>query len=130
MANDIVDKETKLAAVITENKLGEVLKPLKQEIHLFDTYVAGTAFLEDDTVLEEIMVGDTLALRREDNKFDENTIVVLTEDNRKLGHIPEKDNIVFSRLMDAGKFLAGKITEIEQRGKLTLISIGIYLVDF
>ncbi|MGI6204565.1 MAG: HIRAN domain-containing protein [Anaerovoracaceae bacterium] len=130
MANEIIDAETKLAALITENKLGEVIKPLKKEIHLFDTYVAGTSYLEDPTVLEEVVIGDTLILRREDNKFDENAILVLTEDNRKLGYIPEKDNIVFSRLMDAGKLLIAKIAKVEQRGKFTLISIGIYLVDF
>ena len=48
----------------------------------------------------------------------------------KLGYVPEKDNIVFARLMDAGKLLAAKITKITKRGSFTQISIGIYLVDF
>ena len=49
------------------------------------------------------------------------------DDMMKLGYVPEKDNIVFARLMDAGKLLAAKITK---RGSFTQISIGIYLVDF
>ena len=35
---------------------------------------------------------------------------------RKLGYIPEKDNIVFARLMDAGKYLIAKIDRIEPKG--------------
>ena len=52
------------------------------------------------------------------------------DDMMKLGYVPEKDNIVFARLMDAGKLLAAKITKITKRGSFTQISIGIYLVDF
>lgn len=56
--------------------------------------------------------------------------MILTEEKKKLGYVPEKDNIVFARLMDAGKLLIAKITKIEKRGSFTQISIGIYLVDF
>ena len=101
-----------------------------REIHLFDSYVAGTTHLEDDTVLDEIKVDDMLGLQREDNKFDSNAIVILTEDKRKLGYVPEKDNVIFARLMDAGKLLKAKITKIEQKGSFRQISVGIYLVDF
>ena len=43
---------------------------------------------------------------------------------------PEKDNIIFARLLDAGKMLAAKIKGIEKKGSFTKIAIGIYLVDF
>ncbi len=52
------------------------------------------------------------------------------EGNRKLGYVPEKDNIIFTRLMDAGKLLKAKISKIEQKGSFKQISVGIYLVDF
>ena len=54
------------------------------------------------------------------------------EDQSVLGeiNIPKKDNVVFARLMDAGKLLKAKITTIEHRGDFTEIGIGIYLVDF
>ena len=48
----------------------------------------------------------------------------------KLGYVPEKDNLIFARLMDAGKLLVAKIKKIQKRGTFTQISIGIYLVDF
>ena len=111
--------------------LTDVLKPLIKEIHLFDTYIAGTAYLKDNTVLDALEVGQKLTLKRENNKFDEKAIMLCTEDGRKIGYIPEKDNVIFSRLMDAGKLLSAKITEIkERRGDFWQISIGIYLVDF
>ena len=62
--------------------------------------------------------------------FDSNAILILYEDGRKLGYILEKDNIIFARLMDAGKLLKAKITRIEQKGSFKRISVGIYLVDF
>ena len=110
--------------------LGNMIKPLMREIHLFDSFIAGTTHLSDPSVLQEIKVGDKLSLMREDNKFDHNAILVLTNEKRKLGYIPEKDNTIFSRLMDAGKLLVAKITKIEKRGNFYQISIGIYLVDF
>lgn len=130
MANEIVVKKDGLVSVIGNKGLDTVIKPLSQEIHLFDSYVAGTTYLNDKTVLEEIKVGDTLTLQREDNKFDSNAILVLNSDKKKLGYVPEKDNIIFARLMDAGKLLVAKITKISQKGTYTQISIGIYLVDF
>ena len=71
-----------------------------------------------------------LTLQREDNKFDSNAILILNEDKKKLGYVPEKDNIVFARLMDAGKLLKARITQISQKGSFKQIGVGIYLVDF
>ena len=71
-----------------------------------------------------------LTLQRENNKFDSNAILILNEEKKKLGYVPEKDNIIFARLMDAGKLLKAKITKIIQRETLKQISVGIYLVDF
>jgi len=92
--------------------------------------VAGTTHLQDPTVLDTIRIDDKLILQRENNKFDDNAILFLTEDKRKLGYVPEKDNLIFARLMDAGKLLAARIKKIEIKGSFNQISIGIYLVDF
>ena len=119
-------------AVFTQAKgIGDVLKPLIKEIHLFDTYVAGTTHLKDESVLDEIEVGQKLTLKREINKFDEKAIMLITENGKKVGYVPEKDNVIFSRLMDAGKLLSAKVTDIKERkGDFLQISIGIYLIDF
>ena len=131
MSNELVEQKTgELVSAINQQGIGEMLKPLIREIHLFDSFVAGTTHLKDASVLEEIKVDDKLKLIREDNKFDSNAVMILTEDGRKVGYVPEKDNIIFARLMDAGKLLAAKITKINKRGTFYQISIGIYLVDF
>jgi len=130
MADEIVEKKESAVAAIESHELGDIIKPLIREIHLFDSYIAGTTHLEDSTVLDAIKVGDVLTLQREDNKFDSNAILILNEDKKKLGYVPEKDNIVFARLMDAGKFLKAKITQISQKGSFKQIGVGIYLVDF
>lgn len=131
MANELSTQQTgALIQTIDQQGLSEMLKPLIREIHLFDSYIAGTTHLEDKTVLNAIKIGDKLSLQREKNKFDENAILIYTEDRKKLGYIPEKDNLIFARLMDAGKLLAAKIKKIDKKGSFTQISIGIYLVDF
>ena len=131
MANEITTQQTGALVEALDNQgIGEMLKPLIREIHLFDSFVAGTTHLKDSSVLEEIQIGDKLSLRREDNKFDDNAILIFTENGKKLGYVPEKDNVVFARLMDAGKLLTARITKIAKKGSFTQISIGIFLVDF
>lgn len=87
-------------SVAAENgQIGDLLKPLIREIYLFDSYIAGTTHLKDQTVLDAIKVGDKLTLQREDNKFDSNAILILAPDNRKVGYVPEKDNLILHDLL-------------------------------
>jgi hypothetical protein len=131
MADELmIGNKGELVSVIGQKGIEDLLQPLIREIHLFDSFVAGTTHLKDPSVLKEIREGDRLTLQREENKFDDKAILVLTADRKKLGYIPEKDNLIFSRLMDAGKKLTAKISSVEQRGSFTRIAIGIYLVDF
>lgn len=130
MSNDISVKNTELITAIENTDISEIIKPLVNEIHLFDTFIAGTTHLEDQSVLGDVKPGLKVTLRRENNKFDDKAILVLDDQKRKLGYIPEKDNLVFSRLMDAGKLLIGKVTDVEKQGSFTKIAIGIYLVDY
>lgn len=119
-----------IVCVLQNNGLGEIIKPLSQEIHLFDSFIAGTTHLSDKSVLESVKIGDCLFLQRENSKFDSNAITVLNAEKKKLGYIPEKDNLIFARLMDAGKLLTAKVGKIAQKGTFTQIGIGIYLIDF
>ena len=129
--NKITIQQQELTALTQNGGLDSVLKPLTKEIYLFDTYVAGVSYLNDKSVLQEIKKSDRLTLRREDNKFDSKAILILTNTGKKVGYVPERDNVVFSRLMDAGKLLVAYITEIKKRSiDYHQISIGIYLVDF
>ena len=92
-------------------------------------YYLGKLFGDID-ILDEVKEGDKLSLRREENKYDDKAILILDQDGRKLGYIPEKDNLIFSRLMDAGKLLIGKVDDIQMHGTFHKIRIGIYLVDY
>ncbi len=130
MANELTKHQQELVSLVKDHDLGNIIKPLVKEIHLFDSYIAGTTHLENKSILEQVKPGDMLSLQREDNKFDSNAILLLNEQGVKLGYVPEKDNIIFARLMDAGKLLKAKISKIAQKGSFTQISIGIYLVDF
>ena len=64
------------------------------------------------------------------NKFEENAVAVCLNTN-KIGYIPEKDVIIFSRMLDAGKALTAKVCDIDRNyNNLAKIKISIYLIDF
>ena len=130
MANELTEFQSGVVALVDSREIGDVLKPLIKEIHLFDSYIAGTTHLKEPEELDTVKAGDMLNLKREDNKFDDKAILVLNDAGKKLGYVPEKDNIVFARLMDAGKLLKAKVTDVEMKGDFHMIRIGIYLVDF
>ena len=130
MENELIISKDNAISLMHDMDLGSIIKPLSKEILLFDSYIAGTSHIEDESVFEALQENDKLALRREDNKFDDNAILVLDEQGRKLGYIPEKDNIIFARLMDAGKLLIAKVKDQDIWDGFRQIRIGVYLVDF
>lgn len=130
MKYDLIEKKDELALALEKDELSSMIKPLIQEIHLFDTFIAGTSHIEDQSLYEALTIGETLILIREENKYDENAIMIKNKDSIKLGYIPQKDNIIFSRLLDAGKHLMAKVNKISLKNDYYRISIGIYLVDF
>ena len=130
MDRGLIESTKSLIADAGAGGLGEVLKPLNREIYLFDTYIAGTTYLKDKSVLDTIERGDRLILKREDNRYDGNAILVLNAEGKKLGYVPERDNIVFARLMDAGKLLSARIKKVDDKGSFKKVKIEIYLIDF
>lgn len=130
MTNIVKSENSSIISLLhTQGGTLEVPKPFERDIFLFDTYVAGTTFIEGILELElHLNVDDKLHFYREpDNPYDKNAIVIKTNNNVKIGYVPKADNIIFSRLMDAGKLLFGKITNKEIKGKWLKIEIGIYL---
>ena len=114
----------------TRHEVGE-FKPFQRDIFLFDTLVAGTSHIEGIEELEPfIQLGDRLEFFRDvHNSYDQNAIEIRNMDGIKIGFVPKKDNVVFSRLMDAGKLLYGKVTNKELQGTWVKIYISIYLQD-
>lgn len=105
------------------------IKPFQRDILLFDTHIAGTTHIEGMDELEKhIHIGDRLEFyRQQDNPYDANAIEIRNDMNVKLGYVPKADNIVFSRLMDAGKLLYGKVISKEILDNWVKIQIEIYL---
>lgn len=107
-----------------------VPKPFEREIYLFTTHIAGTTHVDNIFEIEKnVNVGDRLSFFREDNKHDDLAIRVETEKEEKLGYVPREDNIVFARLMDAGKELYAKVKTKEIVEAWVRIEIDIYLKD-
>lgn len=104
-------------------------KPFEKDIFLFDTYVAGTTHIEGiEELAEHLNVDDRLDFFREpDNPYDKKAIVIKTVNGVKIGYVPKADNVVFSRLMDAGKLLFGKISRKEIKGSWVKIDIKLFL---
>jgi hypothetical protein len=129
--DELIIHKQEVVALTQDKGLEAIIKPLTKEIYLFDTYVAGVSHLTDKSVLDEIAIGDKLTLQREDNFYDENAILVITKDGKKLGYVPRKDNLIFARLMNAGKMLSATITDMEDKSETyCFISIKIDLIDF
>lgn len=130
MPNELSPKQQSALDLIQNHKPGELVEPLKKTIFLFDTFISGTSHLEHPEVLETLKPDTILRMIREDNPYDENAIRLETSAHEKVGYIPQKDNIVFARLMDEGKFLQAKVRTSQNKGHYWLINIGIEMVDF
>lgn len=103
--------------------------PYEHDIFLFDTYVAGTTHIEDiKKIGDSLQKGDKLVFYREpNNTHDPQAIRIETINKEKIGYVPKQDNVIFSRLMDAGKLLFGKVKEKEFLGNWMRIKVKIYL---
>ena len=127
--NDIALQDEKSLILKNSGDLSDLIKPLSREIHLFDSYIAGTAHT-DRALLDALSEGDRLDLRSERNKFEEQAVAVY-HGTDKIGYIPEKDVIIFYRLLDAGKALMAKVADIDRSySDIAKIRISIYLIDF
>lgn len=129
--NDIVKSgNTGLMGLLHGQNGGlSIPKPFSRDIFLFDSHVAGTSYIEGIEELETYLnIDDKLDFFREpDNPYDPQAIVIKNTDSVKIGYVPKADNLIFSRLMDAGKLLFGRISHKEMIGKWLKIDIKIYL---
>lgn len=125
-----IKKSDNIIKILHTNIPGiEAPKPFSFEVFLFETHIAGTSYINNiENIEKSIHIGDRLNFFREENNIhDNNAIIIKTINGDKIGYIPKKDNLIFSRLMDAGKLLFAKIHEIEKKDKWLKIKIKIYL---
>jgi hypothetical protein len=129
--NDLIESKGGRVVSLIHSKVGNLTipKPFEHNIFLFDTHVAGTSHVKDIEELEpDLNVDDKLNFFREpDNPHDKMAIVIKNADGVKIGYVPKADNAIFSRLMDAGKLLFGRITAKEKIGKWLKINIKVFL---
>ena len=104
-------------------------QPFERDIFLFNTHVAGTTHIPAIANLEpHLNTGDKLDFFREpDNAHDPKAIVIKTADGVKIGYVPQADNVIFSRLLDAGKLLFARIESKQLANKWLNIKINVFL---
>lgn len=129
--SDLAKKDTsELIDYLLKSNTGITLpNPFERDIYLFDTFVAGTSYIDGiEAIGLNLKEGDQLVFYREPkNPHDPQAIRIETLDKIKIGYVPRRDNVVFSRLMDAGKVLFAKIVNKETEGTWLKITIKIFL---
>jgi len=128
---DLIKPEDKGVVGLLHGKGGglAIPKPFERDIYLFDTHVAGTTFVEGIDELEPYLNEDDRLdfFREPENSYDPKAIVIKNADGVKIGYVPKADNAIFSRLMDAGKVIFGRIISKDRQGKWLKIDIKVYL---
>ena len=105
-------------------------KPFVQEVELLNCNIAGTTFLDLEDIEPKLKKHQLLVLKREPkNEYDDNAILILTEDGQKLGYVPQEKNEVLSNLMDAGKLLFGKLNDKTWVDNWLKLDVQVYLRD-
>jgi len=110
-------------------KAGE-LQPFVKEVELLNCNIAGTTFLDLKSIEPELTKHQLLVFKREqNNKYDDKAILILTEDGKKLGYVPQERNEILSNLMDAGKFIFGRLEKKSWIGNWLKLDIQVFLRD-
>ena len=132
MTQEIVKFNPDFVNILTAgfNSQGLAL-PFITEIQLMECHVAGTAFREDMKEIEpELQKDDLLDLKREpDNEHDKLAIAVYDKEERRIGYIPQRKNVIPARHMDAGKIVFGKIESKNWQDNWLKINICIFMRD-
>lgn len=140
-------EEQELVSALHSETGVELPMPFERDIFLFGTEIAGTNHVERiHELYESLQEGDKLTLVREpDNPYDEFAIRIETADGEpigyypspalvrrygsKLGYIPQVNNKIISRLMDAGKLLYGVVRHKEMAGEYHKIVVKVYMKE-
>jgi hypothetical protein len=99
----------------------------KQQIRIYDNYLAGLAHYQYASVKKELKVGDGLMLKREaTNLYDQFAVEVLWNDH-KLGYLPAYENVVLANMLDLGAELHGFISKVDLNGdQYNAVAIEVY----
>lgn len=106
------------------------LASLNREILLLYITVAGTSFCEQMREVSPKLKNGTVLkmIRHPKNEHDEMAIGIYYE-NIRIGWVPMRDNLVISRLMDAGKAFFCRVQSVEWCDNWCKIDGKIYMVE-
>lgn len=128
--NEITKFDPKTLRILAESFQNGLPLPNIREIFLIETHIAGTSHLDLKEIEKQLEKEEFLKLIREpDNQYDSLAILIFDSKGNKLGYIPKSNNEVLARLMDAGKFIFGKIELKEWINSWLKLTIRIYLKD-
>ena len=132
MAEELI-KLDQWGSIAKLNNGGGIIMPFVQELFLLECEIAGTGFVKDIEEKAKALTGGSVVslVREADNKYDKLAIRIDNADGGKLGYVPRKKNEILARLLDGGKMLYGKVSEIEfsEYSNWITISIKIYMKD-
>ena len=115
------------------NNGGGMIMPFVQELFLLECEIAGTGFVKDiEGKARALKEGEVVSLVREaDNQYDKLAIRIDNTDGGKLGYVPRRKNEIPARLLDGGKMLYGKVSNVEFSycGNWVDITIKIFMKD-
>lgn len=128
--NELTKFNPETLKALTESFKDGLPLPHIKEIFLIETHIAGTSYLDLSSIEPTLEKNGFLKLQREEeNPYDNLAILIFEEGGNKLGYIPRSKNEVLSRLMDAGKFIFGRIIDKEWVNSWLKLTIKIYMKD-
>lgn len=130
MLSDLLNKIDELQNQVSDLK--EQYYKLSGESHstfLYGCEVRGSEYFDlEKKVIPKLNENDpVLLLREKDNEFDKNAIAVATPSGLKMGYIPRQHNLVFSRMIDNGNLLYGRVKKFHWDGKKLELVVKVYM---
>lgn len=127
---DVLDRMEKMETQIYELKKQYYNNSNNsRDVFLYGCELVGSQYLNlEDHIIPKLQENDPLILIREpENSCDEHAIIVQTTGGLRLGYLPQKTNLILSRLMDEGNLLFGKAKNFHWDGKKLNLLIKVYI---
>lgn len=119
---------------IDKHGISDVIKPLQEDIKLFDTFISDWLWIDDnDKKLFDVKEGDTLFMKLESRFDDAEYVALYSEAGGFVGGVRGFEKTIFANLMSAGKKLYAKVVErdaIRLGFNYLVYSIAIYMKDY
>jgi len=93
----------------------------KRRVHLKDVHVAGVQYhaAAEQQVLHALQPGQELVLKREPgNPYDDRAIAVYTDNGRKIGFVPQRQNRTIARIMDQDVPVKARVKAVNPQARL------------